>query len=183
MRSAPALAVLLAIAGGAPRPCAETTYPMTQTFEAQVTSGSATITSAVTVRVDRLMEESRRVRVTDALRYGGYANFVQALRSLPAVGLIALDSRSVEIRYAHEEASGEGRRLLLLADRPLFFIGDPARSRAGYELTIVDLRFDAQGHVTGRMTGAARVKPSPDGVQLDDFAGALVHLTPQPAQP
>jgi len=84
------------------------------------------------------------------------------------------------------ESVGRALRLLtLVADRPLFFLGaDAAKSRAGYELTIVDLRIDEQGAGTGTMTGAARVKPGPDGsVILDDFAEAPVELTVRPSRP
>jgi hypothetical protein len=129
------------------------------------------------------MEESRRMKVTDALRFSGYANFLNALRALPPVGSIAVEKRQVDVRYAHEQTDEKGMRLTLVADRPLFFLGDPAKPRVGYELTIVDLRFDGQGGVTGTMTGAARVKPSSDGVVLDTFFEAPVQLTARESRP
>ena len=75
--------------------------------------------------------------------------------------------------------------LTLVADQPLFFFGaDPAKVRAGYALTIVDLRLDEKGGGTGTMAGAARVKPAPDGtVILDDFAETPVELTVRPSLP
>src|SRR5437762_6779151 len=153
-------------------------YPLTLAAEAKTSTGVTSVTSMVTIRVDRLMEESRRKRVTDSLMYSGYVNFVPALRKLPPVGAIELAGRTVEIRYAHEQEEGSGRRLVVVADRPLFFLGgDPAKSRAGYELTIAELRFDADGAVTGTMAGAARVKPSQGGIVLDDYADVLVQLT------
>jgi hypothetical protein len=153
-------------------------YPLTLTAQAKAGTATTSITSVVTIRVDRLMEENRYKRVTDALRYSGYSNFVAALRALPAIGAIEVEKRSVEIRYAREEPEGAGRRLVIVADRPLFFLGsDPQKSRAGFELTVVELRVDPQGAVTGTMAGAARVKPSPNGVVLDDFAEAPVSLT------
>ena len=58
-----------------------------------------------------------------------------------------------------------------------FFSAEPGKARAGYELTMVELILNAQGSGTGTMTGAARVKPSPDGgVIIDDFAEAPVQL-------
>ena len=156
-------------------------YPLTLTLDAKATTGVTAVTSRMMVRVERLMEESRRKRVTDALTYSGYANFLTALRALPPIGAIELQARTVEIRYAHEQPEATGRRLVLVADRPLFFLGgDPAKPRAGYELTIVELRFDAQGAITGTMAGAARVKPSPAGLVLDDFAEAPVSLVARP---
>jgi hypothetical protein len=158
-------------------------YPLSLTLDATAKTETLTIAASLNVRVDRLMLETRRKRVTDALTYSGYGNFMTALRSLPPVGTIGLKDRSVEIRYADEQAEATGRRLLLVADRPLFFDGDPARNRTGYELTIVELHFDAQGAISGRMMGAARVKPSPDGVVVDNFASVEVQLTARSPRP
>jgi hypothetical protein len=148
------------------------------TVDAQAKSGVTTVTSKLTIHVDHLMNETSRTRVSDALKYGGYQNFMNALRPLPPVGTIETQSHKVDIRYAREEQQGETRRLVLIADQPLFFFGaDPAKSRAGYALTVVELRFDSKGGVTGSMAGAARVKPAPDGgVVLDDYAESLVDL-------
>jgi hypothetical protein len=152
-------------------------YPMTLTFDASVSNGTTTVTSKVTIHVDRLMEESRRKRVMDALTYSGYPNFLNTLRTLPPVGSIAIQARKVDVRYAHEEQAEAGRRLVLVADRPLFFLSaDSTKDRVGYELTMVELRFDAQGKASGTMTGAARVKPSPNGLVLDNFAETPVKL-------
>jgi hypothetical protein len=170
--------VAIVAACGPGRARAAGDYPMTLTADAKATAGTAAVTAVVTIKVDRLMEESRRVRVTDKLTHDGYAKFVPELRSLPPVGTIEVQKRSVEIRYAREQRDDKGRRLVLIADRPLFFLAaDPAKNRAGYELTIVELRFDAAGGFTGTMTGAAKVKPSSDGPILDDFAEAPVTLT------
>jgi PKD repeat protein len=160
------------------------TYPVTLTLDAQAGGDVTTVTSSVTVAVKRLMEESRRKRVTDALTYSGYGSFLTALRPLPPVGTVTVNRRSVEIRYAREQQQGAERRLVLIADRPLFFLsGDAAKPRTGYELTVVELRFDAQGVVTGTMAGAARVKPSPDGPVLDDFAETPVRLSAHAPKP
>jgi hypothetical protein len=153
-------------------------YPLSLTLDAAAGTGAAAVTAKVAIHVDRLMEENRRTRVTDALKHGGYGNFLPALRALPKIGTIALAGRAVNLRYAHEQPEATGRRLVLVADRPLFFLGgDPAKARAGYELTLVELHVDEHGGVTGTMAGAARVKPSPDGIVLDDWAEAPVRLT------
>jgi hypothetical protein len=156
-------------------------YPLTLTLDAKAATPAVSVAATMTIRVEGLMLESRRTRVTDALAYGGYGNFVTALRALPSVGTIVLGTRSVDIRYAHEQEDGAGRRLVLVADRPLYFLGDPAKPRAGYELTLVELRFDPAGAVTATMAGAARVKPGPDRqVVIDDFAEAPLQLTVRP---
>jgi hypothetical protein len=157
-------------------------YPLTLTADASIKSGVTTVTSKVAIRVDRAMEDSRRKRVTDALAYGGYSNFLNTLRPLPAVGAIQTQTKMVDIKYTREEPDGDGRRLILVADRPLFFLGE-TKPRAGYELTVVELRIDAKGAVTGQMAGAARVKPSPSGVVLDNYTEAPAQLTAHVSAP
>ena len=88
----------------------------------------------------------------------------------------------MDIRYQREEPDGAGTKLVVIADRPLFFLqgSDPEKSKAGYDLTVVELRFDGKGGVTGQMSGAARVRPAPDGtVLLDTYLEGLVQLKGQ----
>jgi hypothetical protein len=156
---------------------AAVTYPLALTLDAQLKAGVTTVTSKLTVQVDRSMVDATRARVTDALRYSGYSNFVNALRTAPVVGTIATQSAKVDIRYTREEQDGANQRLILVADRPLFFLSaDPAKPRAGFELTVMDLRIGADGTVTGTMAGAAKVKPSPNGPVLSDFTESMVEL-------
>jgi hypothetical protein len=153
-------------------------YPVTFAAAAQVTKGATTVTTTFNIHVDRIMNETLRTRVTDALKFGGYPKFLPALRLLPVIGTIALEARSVDVRYAREEPHEKGTRLVLIADRPLFYLGETAKPRAGYELTMVELILDAKGMGTGTMTGAARVKPTPDGgIVVDVFEVAPVQLT------
>ncbi len=171
------IAVLLVLCWGSlARAAGE--YPMKLMLNAQLKAAATTVTSTVTIAVERLMEESRRTRVTDGLKFNGYPGALKVLRSLPPVGTIEVSGRPVEIKYAHEQPNKDGFRLVLVADQPLFFLsGDASKSKAGYELTIVDLQVGAKGEITGTMAGAARVKPGPDGVPiLDDFAVAPVKL-------
>ncbi len=153
-------------------------YPVALVATAEATRGSTTITSSIKISVDRLMLASRYQRVVDALKYGGYANFLNTLRPLPAIGTIATEKNQVDVRYAWESQVDGKRRLVLVSDRPLFFLDTrPDRDRAGYELTVVELIFDDHGGATGRIAGAARVKPSPEGVVLGEFAEVPVRLT------
>jgi hypothetical protein len=132
----------------------------------------------VTIKIDRLVEPSRRQRVLDGLKYNGYQGFMNALRPLPVIGSIATPNGNVKVRYAWETAVDNKNRLIVVADKPLFFLpAESAPSRAGYELTFVELLFDESGAATGTLSGAARVKPAPDGIVLDDYAAVLVTLT------
>ena len=58
-------------------------YPLTLAATAQVSQGSTTVTSKLTIQVERLMNQTYRQRVTDALKFGGYPSFLKQLRALP----------------------------------------------------------------------------------------------------
>ena len=160
-------------------------YPLTLVLDAKAETATASVAATVTISVERLMEESRRVRAADALKHGGYPAFLKVLRALAPVGTIGIGARQVDVRYLHEQTLPDGHRFVMAADRPLFFLGgDPEKSRVGYELTIVELTVDSNGGVSGFMAGAARVKPGGDGtVVLDDYAGARVRLVGRVRRP
>jgi hypothetical protein len=172
-----AAACVVAVTAGAAPP--EGKYPVTLSATAEVTQGSTQVKSTITIFVDRLMLESRHTKVVDGLKYNGYQGFMDALRPLPVIGSIATDRNKVDLRYAWETEVQGKRRLILVADHPLFFLGQANdTAKKGYELTVVELIFDASGGATGTIAGAARVKPSPEGgVILGDFAEAPVKLT------
>jgi len=153
-------------------------YPLVLTLDAVFKSGVTTVSSKVTISVNRAMIDPIRSRVTDALKFGGYPGFLNTLRSAPELGSVKTQSAEVVIRYTREDPDGTGSRLVLVADRPLFFLSrDPVKAKGGYELTLIDLRFDDRGGVTGQMSGAARVKPGGDGaVVLDTWAEEPVQL-------
>jgi hypothetical protein len=155
-------------------------YPLTLPLDVQATAGATTITSVLTINVEQAMPAFRRTKLIDALKIGGYPEFLKTLRSLPPIGSIKTEKREVELKYLNEETTSTGRRLVLVADRPLFFLNrDTDKKKAGYELTMVELRFDEAGGVTGTITGAAKVRPSPQGdggVVLDDYDEAPVQL-------
>ena len=91
-------------------------YPMKLTLNAQLKAAATTVSSTVTIAVERLMEESRRTRVTDGLKFNGYPGALKVLRSLPPVGTIEVSGRPVDIKFAHEQPNKDGFRLVLVAE-------------------------------------------------------------------
>ena len=181
MRTRLLIAATVAAALGGGLYAAPVVYPLALRLDAQVKVGGATVNSAVDIKVDEAMPAFRRTRALDGFKHGGYPGFLSALRAMPALGSVTTqNNRKVELRYVHEEQTERGRRLLLVADRPLFFLNqNQEKPRAGYELTMVELFFDDAGGVTGTMTGAARVRPTPDwsgGVILDEYEQGQVQL-------
>ena len=176
-------AAAVVLAGGAMSAAVQ--YPLTLTLDAVMKSGVTTISSKITVQVDRAMDDTRRTRVSDALKFGGYQNFYNALRGVPSVGSIQTQNGKVDVRYTREDPDGTATRLVLVSDQPLFYLGaDSSKKKVGFELTVVNLRIEPQGAVTGQLSGAARVRPAPDGgVLLDTWAEELVELKGQAGKP
>ena len=106
-------------------------YPLTLAANAQVTKGATTVTTTFTIHVDRVMNETLRTRVHDALKFGGYPKFLPALRTLPAIGTIEVEGRKVEIRYVREEPLEKGSRLVLVADQSPFTGFRKSKERTG----------------------------------------------------
>jgi hypothetical protein len=175
------LAAGVLVASGAFAPAAAQ-YPTTMVATAEVKGPASTTTATITIKVDRLMREADYKRALDALTHGGFANFYPVFSRLPVVGSVALNTRSVDLRYAREETRESGRRLVLAGDKPLYYLAGGAtepKPRTGYEMTLIELTLDEQGAGTGTMAAAARVRPAPGGagVVVDDYAEMPIQLS------
>ena len=134
------------------------------------------------VRLRRITPEFDRKSVETALQQGGYGQFLTAIRNAPEVGQVVLaGGKPYSIRYARERADANGRTLILVTDRPMFFVGGAqaeAVPRKGYEVAVIQIQMGAKGVGNGSMAAAARVRPDGDGgVLLDDFADVLITLS------
>jgi hypothetical protein len=153
-----------------------------ETFSARAQAenkAGAAVSAPILIHVERYTPDFDRTTVEEALRVNGYLGFVPALRKAPQVGYVELNGRQVTIRYARQVPSDKGRTLVVVTDKPVAFIGGgpDAKSRAGYEVAVIQLKVDGQGGGTGTMAAAARVKPGGEtGVQIDDYAEAPIAL-------
>ena len=135
-----------------------------------------------TVRIDRYIVDYAEDAIRNGLKHGGYSGFLTALRSAPAVGSVTVGDQSFTLRWATQEAIPSGRRIVVITDKPIAFVGGAAakgaKSRAGYEVALIRFEVDKQGQGQGEMAAAARVRPGGDtGVQIDDYAETMIKLT------
>lgn len=141
-------------------------------------AGAATIL----IDIERYTPEAERTAVETALKTGGYPAFVAALRKAPVVGSVSSGDQKWDIRWAREreQATNKGRTIVVVTDRPIFFVGGgrvDAKPRAGYEVAVIQLQVDEIGLGSGSMAAAARVKPGGEtGVQIDDYADKPIKL-------
>ena len=135
----------------------------------------ATGSSAATMklRLDRYVADSDRAEVGDALKAGGSAAFLAALRKAPALGQLTAGSRTFTVRWATQTPIKNGRTIVVVTDSPVFFIGGgelDAKPRDGYDVGVLRFNFDDAGVGAGTMAAAARVKPGgPTGVEVEDY--------------
>ena len=142
--------------------------------------GAVSGTLVVTLR--RVTPEFDRKVVETALKEGGYPRFLQAIRNAPQVGNVVLaGGKPHAIRYARERMDSGYRILVLVTDRPIYFVGGAqpgATPRQGFEVSVIELRIDPEGAGGGSLAAAARVRPDGDGgVLLDDYAEELITLS------
>jgi hypothetical protein len=168
------------VAAQAARPT--TGAPETFTASAQAKNATGAVSGTLEVRLDRYTPDFDRKTVEEALRLGGYPRFLTTLRNAPEVGQLVLGGgQPYAIRYARERVEGGGRTIVVVTDRPVFFLGggrETSKPRAGYEVAIVQIQLDAKGQGKGTIATAARVRPDGDGgVLLDDYNEQLITLT------
>jgi hypothetical protein len=179
-----AIVLLLAAHSGLGAQAAGPTTGAPEIFNATASAKNATsaISGALEVRVTRYTPDFDRRTVEEALRFGGYPRFLTALRNAPEVGQLVLGSgQPYAIRYARETVDAGNRTIIVVTDRPVFFVGSgraDAKPRAGFEVAVLQIQLDATGRARGTMAAAARVRPNGDGgVLLDDYAEEPIALT------
>jgi hypothetical protein len=176
--------VVLAIVG-LPLVARAQTYPRTLVASAAVSGANGALTGTLTIHIEGLMQDVDFKKVADALQYGGYLQFLPALRTLPEIGYVKVGDRQTALKYARVR-QGPNPRLVLGTDRPIFFVGGgapDAKPKAGYEVGVIELDINAQGNGQGTMAAAARVKRGPDGGPIiEDYATAPIQLTVKPGK-
>lgn len=186
MRTAIILTALLLglpawIGAQAARPTTGAPEIFSATAEAKNATGA--MSGTLEIRLRRYTPDFDRKTVETALREGGYPRFLTALRNAPEVGQLVLGGgEPFAIRYAREKVEDGGRTIIVVTDKPVFFISGARPSgtkpRAGYEVAVVQIQVESTGQGRGTMAAAARVRPDGDGgVLLDDYAEEPIALT------
>jgi hypothetical protein len=154
--------------------------PETFAADAQVKTAKASATAAITIHVQRYTPDFDRKSVESGLKSAGYNGFLTALRKAPSVGFVEIGGEKHLIRYARERTSPKGRDIVLVTEKPVFFIGGGAatpKAREVYQVAVIQLQVDEAGSGSGTLAAAARVRPGGEtGVQLDDYAEDPIKL-------
>ena len=154
--------------------------PETFSANAQVKVSPGVAVATIQVVIQRYTPDAERAALEGALETGGYSAFLTALRSASDVGYVEYGTSRFTIRYARETEAGNSRRIDVVTDSPIFFVGGgapQAKPRAGFDVAVLRMEIDGIGLGSGVMAAAARLKPAPDGgVQIDDYAEQPIKL-------
>jgi hypothetical protein len=178
-RGAAAVLLAAAIAPAQAAPQKKPTAPEVFNGRATVASAAGRGDAYVTIRVDRYSAPKDVKAMEQALRDGGSAAFVQALRQAPIVGRFEVGSQTFAIRWARQSDAGGKRMISLVTDAPVYFVGGGvpgAKSREGFDVAVIRLLLDPSGLGDGTMAAAARVKPGQAGVDVEAYEGDPVKL-------
>jgi hypothetical protein len=179
----PIVSVLAAVALAVPSSSQEKRrdpLPESFTATAQFLGAGGSAASTFKMRVERYTPDAEREAVVQALTQGGYPVFVEALRKAPVVGSVAIGGHNFDIRWARESQIKNGRAIVLVTDKPMFFVGagsPTAKPREGFDVGVISFQIDDSGMgYSGKMAAAARVKRGEAGIEIADYAEKLIEL-------
>jgi hypothetical protein len=156
------------------------TTPESFTANAQVLSRAGGAASVVAIQIQRYTADTEHGEIVNALKGGDHAAFLEVLHRAPVVGSVTIGQRSTPIRWARERREGDGRRIGVVTESPLFFAGAgaaDAKPTAGFDIGVLEFTVDSVGLGRGSMAGAARVKAGgPTGIEIEDYSGKKITL-------
>ena len=135
---------------------------------------------AVLMRVTRWSSEAERTRLVDTLQKKGSSALLDELSDARPVGTIRTpDSLAYDLRYAHQTATEDGgRRIVLATDRPISFWETVNRPRTiDYPFTVIQMQIGADGRGKGTMSYAAKIRVAGKVIELENFSTAPIMLT------
>ena len=94
---------------------------------AQVKGKTGAGAATLQIHIDRYTPDADRTAVETALKQGGYANFLNALRKAPEVGRVQVGERQFPIRWSRQTSNKDGgRTIVVVTDTPIFYVGGGA---------------------------------------------------------
>jgi hypothetical protein len=129
------------------------------------------IETPVEVVVERWTTPAERAALLEVLEQSDSRLTLQALEAQKTTGYVALtEELRFDLHYATYFAAGDGRRLILVADRPISRNANLVSGSLEEAMTIIDLTLDAAGNGSGMAVLGA-------DAQIDEATGAVRIIT------
>lgn len=145
-------------------------------FSAFAVSTGGPLTSGVAGQVDitisRWSTEQETERFLTALRKGGHEALIDEFQDVEPVGTIrSPGALGYDLRYAHAEDLGDGRRRITLAtDRPMSFYETVNRPPSvDYPFTFIELTVNSEGRGEGKLAIASALATNRKGTAIQVY--------------
>ena len=154
--------------------------PEAFTASAEAKTPGLAAAALLKIHIDRYSTDEERAAAVKALQTGGSAALTAALRQSASAGYVEVATKRWTIRYAREEAIPQGRRIVVVVDHPIFFLGGGElnpKPREGFDLALIQFEVDEIGIGQGTMAAAARIEAGGSaGVHLADYSEHPIKL-------
>jgi hypothetical protein len=161
--------------------CAQATTESFSATAAVKTAAGGSLTSPVTITIDRKTSAKEAESLAAAFKTGGAAALRKALAGMPPTGAVRLGGgNATPTRLTIERVTGPGRLLTIVTDQPLIFLGaglPGAKPKEGYDFAVIDIEVDAKGNGSGNMAPAAKIRLNQGAFVVDDYGAEAVRLT------
>jgi hypothetical protein len=175
-----ALVVAAAVAVAAAQSITKPGAPESFRANGQILGAAGGAASTIHIQIDKYTSDADHAALAAALKQGGNAAFLEALRKAPQIGSLKIGDRTVAIHWARQQPQGGNRRIAVATAEPVFFGGAgavDAKPTAGYDMAVAEFTVDSTGLGKGSMAPAAKVKAGgPTGVEIEDYSGKKIEL-------
>ena len=133
----------------------------------------------VTIRISRWTPDEENLRLLDILREKGQNPFLEALLDVKPVGSIQTPtSLRYDFFYARSTpGDGDGRRIMLITDRPMPFAERVSGSRSrDYPFTVIELRLDKDGRGEGTLAQMVQLRLVGNFLGIENLATSPMKL-------
>lgn len=141
--------------------------------------GSGTVRQ-VTIYISDYSSDAETAQLTGAFADGGSKALFKVLTKMKSKGRVApTGSTGYQVRYIRSVQTPNGRRIMMLTDRPISFLERYYGNRSvDYLYGLVELNINDDGKGEGSLIYAAKVKGiSGDSVEVENFGIEPARLT------
>jgi hypothetical protein len=144
------------------------------------TAAGAAATAPVTIVISHKMTQQEADKYLGAFRSGGAAALRKALDGVKPTGSVRIgNGPTTPTRLTLERATGSGRLLTMVTDKPILFLGaglPGAKPKEGYDFAVIDIEVDAAGTGSGTLAPAAKIRVNEGAFVVEDYGAESIRI-------
>ena len=132
----------------------------------------------VTIRIERWTGPEEQERLLGALRDSGQDEFLAALTRAKIVGwIVTPTSLRYDFFYAQQQPTANGRKIMMITDRPMQIAERLSASRSReYPFSVIELNVGKDGRGTGTLAQLVQLRLSGEFLGIENLATAPIRL-------